>query len=92
VQAHEPTPSADQRVGRNTTEQLSANWAAHLVDFDGPSFFEYDRVRITNPLVVAAHRALPLGACVIERLTHPLKVVLTAVPFHGRNRSRFYSD
>ena len=62
MKPHEPAPLANQGVGRDATEQLTGDWHSHLVDFDGPSFLEYNRVGIPQPLVVSAGWALVLGS------------------------------
>jgi hypothetical protein len=82
MKPHEPAPLANQDVGRNATEQFSGDWDSHLIEFGGPSFLEYDRVRVAQPLVVSTRWALVLGSGFVKCLAHPVKVVLSAVPFH----------
>jgi hypothetical protein len=82
MKPHKPAVPADQGVSRNATEQLSGDWYSNLIDFDGPSFLEYDRVRVSPPPDIAAGRALKGRARTFECRLRALQVVFASVPFH----------
>jgi len=82
MKSHEPTPAADQGICRDAAEQLPANWNAHVVDFDAPSFLEYNRVGVAEPVAVTARWAFEPCARALQRSYSALKVVLSSVAFH----------
>jgi hypothetical protein len=82
MKSHEPTVATGQGVRRDAAEQLSGDWHTNLIDFDGPSFLEHDRVRVSHPADLSAGRAFELGARLFECRLGALQIVLAAVAFH----------
>jgi hypothetical protein len=82
MKSYESTPTADQCVRRDAAEQLSGDWNSRIVNFDGPSFLEYDRVGVARPLVMSARRALVRSARRVKRLADSPEVVPVSVLDH----------
>ena len=74
--------SAGQRKRRAIVGEGMVTPRNHLVDFDGPGFLEYDRIRVAEPLVMAARWALVLGSRLVKRRSYAVEVVFTAVFGH----------
>ena len=82
MKSDEPTPSANQGVSRDTTNQLSGDWYSHLIDFDGPSFVEHYGLGVSYPERVFTGRAVEFGSALFKGRLGSLEVVLAAVSFH----------